>query len=119
VKCPHINPTIVQCNKCPFPDCIRDTVSLEERKLQSARDLEAKSVGRNYSRNSNVIRHRRYYQENPQKEIERVKRYQKEHSDEVNAYQRAYREANLERVRELERTRDKARRARKKAERVS
>jgi hypothetical protein len=88
VKCPYSNPTIVQCNNCHLPDCVRDEKQDQREQVERWRKDNPERV--------KEIRHNQYI-----KNREKEKAYQKQYYQKVKntskykedraAYMREYR----------------------------
>lgn len=93
MKCPYINPTIQQCEKCYLPDCVRDERQDDREKCK-----------RYYYKD--IDKSRQYHRERARA------RYDRQKNTEMC---RKYRLANIEKKRQY----DRERYLRKKAEAVS
>jgi hypothetical protein len=121
MNCPYINPTVQQCENCPYPDCINDDLSLEEyredinpievpREVRMARERANRYARKN--RQANRERSLKHYYANKEKYKEQATKWQRENRERTNALARERYHRDIERSRQYQREY----RARKKAE---
>ena len=80
------------CFQCPFPDCVDDRITQEERRASMIRDSELKE------RSKVAAAKKAYYEANREKVAAAKKAYYEANREKVAAAQKAYREANREKV---------------------
>lgn len=120
MKCPYINPTVQQCMNCPYPDCIKDDLSLAEYQEDVLPVEVPESVRKARIRaNRYAVKHKEeirkraleYYRANKEKYHKRSIQWCKENRERVNAAARERYHRNIEYRRQYQRDY----RARKKA----
>jgi hypothetical protein len=104
MKCPYINPTVSQCEQCPFPDCVNDDISVDEMKVSNERDknadVELSDDPRIRWAQLNPERNRKnkhnHYIKNKDRYQKQRKEYHSAHSEELKEKRKEYYQKNIE-----------------------
>ena len=91
------------CFECPFPDCIAEDMTAEERKESIARDRDTNITPERKKR-------RAYREANREKIADQKRAYREANREKIADQQRAYREANREKIADQKRAYREARR---------
>lgn len=85
------------CEHCPYPDCINDTLDYEDY-VASARIEEEIIFPKTAKQNRIAAQHKAYREANREKLAAQNKSYYEANREKIKAYQKAYRETNPERI---------------------
>lgn len=114
MKCPYTKPTITDCNKCPFPDCIRSESADVQARVKEWKKANPEKV-REYHRR----RRENFTKEKKQAELQRLNEWKAKNPSNVKKSQRKSNEKWRAAHREEERERNRLNYLKRKAERVS